>query len=123
MHMVGGQGAKIHTPIEHMAKFKQSFFKLLLICLCLFLFIGNGHALPTNADGDEDGLNTVAGKLLKLACEKAEELNYRPVSEVIEEKKQEYKVLQQKDGPRHDRQWAQRRVTDKEAATKAKANN
>jgi hypothetical protein len=106
-----------------MARVTQAVAKILLICLFSLTFIGNVHALPTDGAGQRKGLKTVAGKLLKLACEKAQELNYRPVSEVMEEKKQEYVALQHKDGLRHDRQWAQRRVADKEAATKSKPNN
>jgi hypothetical protein len=117
------QSANIHNLTEHMARVKQAVAEILLICLLSLTFIGNGHALPTDGYGDKKGLKTVAGKLLKLACEKAEELNCRPVSEVMEAKKQEYVAPQQKDGLRHDRQWAQHRVADKEAATKAKANN
>jgi hypothetical protein len=59
----------------------------------------------------KEGPESVAGKLLKLALEKAEELEQakRPTS-IDRQESQANIVVQESGGPRHDRAWALRRT-------------
>jgi hypothetical protein len=77
-----------------------------IISLLLFYFVSGLPSEQTN-EGRKTP-DTVAGKFLKLALEKAEQVKQEKLA--YEREKQDFKV--QKDyGTRHDRQWAQGKKT------------
>jgi hypothetical protein len=75
----------------------------------------NAYALPSNGLESKERPATVAGQLLRLSLEKAEQLKNVPVAsaDVHQMQKQEHVVVQQAYGPRHDRSWAQSRIYEK----------
>lgn len=80
-----------------------------LLLLCLFHLVS---AIPSEqAKEGTKTPDTVAGKFLKLALEKAEQINQEKLA--YKKETQEFKV--QKDhGTRHDRQWAQGKNSNKD---------
>ena len=97
-----------------MVKVKQFATQMLSLFL-LSVFVWNAYALPTNGPESKGRPATVAGQLIYLALEKAEQLKTVPVAgaDVIQTQKQERAGVQQGDGPRHDRSWAQSRLDEK----------
>jgi hypothetical protein len=78
----------------------------LLLSLLLFSFVS---ALPSEQTNEgRKTPDTVAGKFLKLALEKAEQVKQEKLA--YEREKQDFKV-QREYGTRHDRQWAQGKKT------------
>jgi hypothetical protein len=99
-----------------MAKVKQSAGQILsLFLLSVFIWNAYAYALPTNEPESKGRPSTVAGQLIHLALQKAEQLRTVPLAgaDVNQTQKQERVDVLQGDGPRHDRSWAQSRLHEK----------
>ena len=88
-----------------------------LFCLKVFLLLwissifSLATAFPTDKKQDSSNSpQTSAGKLLKLALEKAEKLK----QEQWTYKARHGLKVQKQDGPRHDREWARQRKSNKD---------
>ena len=80
-----------------------------VLLLLLPLLAAASSAVPTEKPADvQKEPETVAGQILKLACEQAQQ--ERDAQELF---KKEMPV-QENDGPRHDRKWATEQKTEKE---------
>ena len=80
-----------------------------LVSMCFFLGVS---AIPSEqAKEGTKAPDTVAGKFLKLALEKAEQGKQEKLA--YQKEQQEFKV-QKDDGTRHDRQWAQGKKSNKD---------
>jgi hypothetical protein len=105
-----------------MAEVKQFAAQILSLFL-LSVFVWNAYALPTNAPESKGRPATAAGQLIHLALEKAEQLQLKTVpvagADVNQTQKQERDGVQQGDGPRHDRSWAQSRLYEKKPDSSA----
>lgn len=91
---------------------------LLFMILALLATISN--TLPTKkpTDGKTEP-QTAAAQLLKLACQKAEKLKQE---EKAHELSRQEMLVQEKDGPRHDRKWATTKKIKKGSSTKKESS-
>jgi len=83
---------------------RLQFITVLLILLPLLAAASS--ALPTEKPADvKKGPETVAGQILKLACEQAQQ------ERDVQELSRKEMPVQEKDGPRRDRKWATEKKT------------
>src|ERR1700685_3437747 len=97
--------------VFHRVHIAFQMFRLQLITVLLVLLpllAAASSAVPTEKPADvRKEPETVAGQILKLACEQAQQ--ERDAQELF---KKEMPV--QENGPRHDRKWATEKKTEKE---------